>query len=266
MSGLPQGMTEPVLIRERRGRVVCATMNRPRVMNALNGELRQELARFWRDFRDEPELRVAIIAGAGGRAFSTGRDLKETASADAAGQRQGFEDSGEYGYPSNIKIGKAVIAAVDGHCMAAGLMIALGSDLRICSETARFSNPQVTRGRGTRVPFHLAQVGVPRAVALDMTMTGRALDAEEALRWGLVSRVVPQAALMDKAWSIAAGIAENSPTVVTGIKRAVELGLLDLPANEAMTLWAPLTGMMDNTADAIEGAKSFAESRKGDFG
>jgi enoyl-CoA hydratase/carnithine racemase len=99
-----------------------------------------------------------------------------------------------------------------------------------------------------------------------MTMTGKALDAQEALRWGLVSRVVPQAALMDEAWSIAAGIAENSPVVVTGIKRAVELGLLDLPANEAMTLWAPLTGMMGNTADAVEGAKSFAEGRKGAFG
>jgi E-phenylitaconyl-CoA hydratase len=241
-------------------------MNRPRVMNALNSALRHELATFWREFRDDLELRVAIIAGAGERAFSTGRDLKETAGADAAGQTLGYEDTGEYGYPSNIKIGKPVIAAVNGHCMAAGLMIALGSDLRICADTARFANPQVTRGRGTRIPFHLSQVGVPRAVALDMTMTGKALDAQEALRWGLVSRVVPQAALMDEAWSIAAGIAENSPVVVTGIKRAVELGLLDLPANEAMTLWAPLTGMMGNTADAVEGAKSFAEGRKGAFG
>lgn len=241
-------------------------MNRPRVMNALNAELRAALADFWRSFRDDPGLRVAIIAGAGDRAFSTGRDLKETAVADAAQRAQGFEDSGDYGYPSNFKIGKPVIAAINGHCLAAGLMIALGSDIRICSETARFGNPQVTRGRGTRIPFHLTQVGVPRAVALDMTMTGRALDAEQALRWGLVSRVVPQASLLDEAWTIAEGIAGNSPVVVTGIKRAVELGLLDLPANEAMALWAPLTGMMDNTVDAIEGAKSFAEGRKGAFG
>jgi enoyl-CoA hydratase/carnithine racemase len=259
-------MAEQVLLRERRGHVVCATMNRPRVMNALSAELRQELAKFWRDFRDDGELRVAIIAGAGDRAFSTGRDLKETAAADAGGTALEFEGTGDYGYPSNIKIGKPVIAAVNGHCLAAGLMIALGSDIRICSDTARFGNPQVTRGRGTRIPFHLSQVGVPRAVALDMTLTGRPLDAEAALRWGLVSRVVPQASLLDEAWAIAEGIAGNSPVVVTGIKRAVELGLLDLPANEAMALWAPITGMMGNTADAVEGAKSFAEGRKGAFG
>jgi enoyl-CoA hydratase/carnithine racemase len=259
-------MTEPVLLRERRGHVVCATMNRPQAMNALNAELRAALAAFWLEFRDDTVLRVAIIAGAGERAFCAGRDLKETATADADGSALDFETTGDYGYPSNIRIGKPVVAAINGHCLAAGLMIALGSDLRICSDTARFANPQVTRGRGTRIPFHLAQVGVPRAVALDMTLTGHSLDATMALRWGLVSRVVPQAELMAEAWLIAEGIAGNSPVVVTGIKRAVELGLLDLPANEAMALWAPLTGMMGNTADAIEGAKSFAEGRKGVFG
>ena len=261
-----EGMTEPVLLRERRGHVVCATMNRPRVMNALNVALRQELATFWREFRDDPELRVAIIAGAGDRAFSTGRDLKETATSDAAGEKPAFEETGEYGYPSNIKLGKPVVAAINGHCLAAGLMIALGSDIRICSESARFGNPQVKRGRGTRIPFHLAQAGVPRAVVLDMTLTGRPLTAEQALRWGLVSRVVPEAALLDEAWAIATEISGNSPVVVTGIKRAVELGLLDLPANEALTLWAPLTGMMGNTPDAVEGARSFAEGREGAFG
>ena len=259
-------MDEAVLLRERRGRVVCATLNRPWVMNALNAALRHELSAFWRGFRDDPELRVAIVTGAGDRAFSTGRDLKETAAADAGSDGLAFEGTGDYGYPSNIQIGKPVVAAIHGYCMAAGLMIALGSDIRICSEGAVFGNPQVTRGRGTRIPLHLSQAGIPRAVALDMSLTGRRLSAEEALRWGLVSRIVPQAELLAEAWKVAEGIAENSPTVVTGIKRAVELGLLDLPANEAMKLWAPLTGMMGNTADAVEGAKSFAEGRKGAFG
>jgi E-phenylitaconyl-CoA hydratase len=258
-------MTETVLLRERRGAVVCATMNRPRVLNALNAALRAELAAFWRDFRDDPARRVAIVTGAGDRAFSSGRDLKETAVSDAAGLAQGFERSGDYGYPSNIQIGKPVVAAIHGHCMAAGLMIALGSDIRICTPAARFGNPQVARGRGTRIPLHLTQAGLPRAVVLDMTLTGTPIDAEMALRWGLVSRVVPPEALLQEAWRIAETIAGNSPVVVGGIKRAVDLGLLDLPANEALALWAPLTGMMGNTADAIEGAKSFAEGRKGDF-
>lgn len=254
-------MSDQVLLRERRGAIICATMNRPRVHNALNTALRQALSAFWREFRDDPALRVAIVTGAGGRAFSTGRDLKETAVADAAGGAVAYEASGEWGYPGNLQIGKPVIAAVDGYCMAAGLMIAIGCDIRICSDTAIFSNPQVARGRGTRMPYQLVRAGIPRAMIMDMVLTGEPVDAERALRCGLVSRVVPQAELLPTAWAMAERIAANSPVVVAGIKRAAETGLLDLTANEALKLWDPVTAMMDNTADAIEGAASFTEKR-----
>lgn len=254
-------MSEPVLLREQRGPVVCVTMNRPHVLNALDTALRKALSEFWREFRDDPALKVAIVTGAGDRAFSTGRDLKETAAADAAGTAVAYESTGEWGYPGNLQIGKPVIAAVNGYCVAAGLMIAIGCDIRICSETAKFGNPQVARGRGTRMPYELVRAGLPRAVVMDMVLTGEPLDAERALRWGLVSRVVPRAELLPTAWAIAERIAGNSPVVVGGIKRAAEVGLLDLPANEALKLWGPVTAMMDNTADAIEGARSFAEKR-----
>jgi len=241
-------------------------LNRPHVLNALNTELRLELSNFWREFRDDKDLRVAIVTGTGERAFSTGRDLKETAVADAQGGSVAYEGTGEWGYPGNIKIGKPVIAAVNGHCVAAGLMVAIGADIRIASETARFGNPQVARGRGTRMPLELARAGLPRAVIMDMVFTGEPLTAQQALQWGLVSRVVPASELMSVAWAIAEKIASNSPAVVSGIKQATEAGVLDLPANEALALWNLTTGgMMSNTSDAIEGARSFAEKRKADF-
>lgn len=258
-------MNESVLLREEKDGVVCITLNRPRVLNALNSDLRAQLTQFWQDFKRDPSLKVAIVTGAGGRAFSTGRDLRETAQADAAGSRVDYDESGNYGYPGDVRLGKPVIAAIDGYCMAAGLMIALGSDIRICTPDSSFGNPQVKYGRGTRIPIKLSMAGIPRAVVLDMTMTGQPLTSEQALRWGLVSRVVPRSELLQTAWSIANIITGNSPVVVGGIKRALEAGVLDLPANEALRIWDPLTGMMENTADAIEGARAFTAKEKATY-
>lgn len=259
---------ESVLVVERRGSVVCASMNRPHVLNALDSALREELNRFWRMFRDEPELKVAIITGKGGRAFSTGRDLKETAQLNAEGARPAYEHAGFYGYPGEYVLDKPVIAAVDGYCMAAGLLIALTCDIRIASERASFGNPQVARGRGTRVPYELARVGVPLSTVMQMTLTGEPMDAAAALKSGLVSKVVAPEQLMDAAWAMAERIAGNSPTVVTGIKRAYENGVFDLPMNEARRLWGLVTGgmMSSQTADSVEGARSFAEKRDARFG
>ena len=258
--------TEQVLLKERRGAVICVTLNRPHAMNSLNSVLRAQLTAFWREFRDNNELRVAIITGAGGRAFSSGRDFKETAIADAEGSKLDYDASGEFGYPDAVQLGKPVIAAIDGHCLASGLRVAVACDIRIATEQSSFGNPQVARGRGTRMPLDLAGAGLPRAVVMDMVLTGEPLSAEQALQWGLISRIVPQADLMATAWSLAEKIAGNSPAVVGGIKRAVEAGLLDLPVNEARRLYAHVSGgMMSNTQDAIEGAKSFAQKRKAEF-
>jgi enoyl-CoA hydratase/carnithine racemase len=114
-------LSEPVLLEERRGAVACITLNRPHARNALDTSLLKALSAFWQRFRDDTELRVAIVTGAGDRAFSTGRDLKETAAADASGGRVRYEETGECGYPAAFSLGKPVIAAVNGHCLAAGL-------------------------------------------------------------------------------------------------------------------------------------------------
>jgi enoyl-CoA hydratase/carnithine racemase len=116
------------------------------------------------------------------------------------------------------------------------------------------------------MPLDLVRAGLPRAVVMDMDYTGEFINAQQALQWGLVSRIVSPQELMPTAWALAEKIAANSPTVVGGIKRATEAGLLDLPVNEAQRRWDPVTGgMMSNTADAIEGARSFAQKRKAEF-
>jgi enoyl-CoA hydratase/carnithine racemase len=254
-----------VLLEERRDAVVCVTLNRPNVLNALNSELRSELREFWIRFRDSAELGVAIVTGAG-RAFSSGRDLKETAAADTAGQQLAYEATGGYGYPADISIGKPVIVAINGHCMAAGLRLAIGADIRIASTNATFSNPQVARGRGTRMPYDLIRAGVPKSVVMDLVLTGESIDAMRALEVGLISRVVEPEELLPLAWSIGEKIAANSQTVVRGIKRASESGLLSMSENEAHRLWEPVTNMMmTDSADAREGARSFSEGRAASF-
>lgn len=258
---------DSVLIKERRGKVICATMNRPHALNSLDTELRAALNVFWQEFRDDHDLEVAIIAGAGGRAFSTGRDLKETAKLNEAGVLPSYELEGAYGYPGEYVLGKPVIAAIDGYCMASGLMIALTSDIRIASDRSSFGNPQVARGRGTRVPYELSRVGVGLSTVMEMSLTGERIDAAKALQSGLVSRVLPPDLLMETAWAMAEKIASNSPVVVSGIKNAYEMGIFNLPMNEARRLWAAVTGgmMSSQTSDSIEGARSFAEKRQARF-
>jgi enoyl-CoA hydratase/carnithine racemase len=259
-------LSEPVLLREKRGRVMCVTLNRPHVMNALNGELRKALTDFWHELREDESVAAAIVTGAGDKAFSSGRDFKETAEADSAGRQLAYERTRELGYPASVRIGKPVIAAVHGHCLAAGLMVAIGCDIRICTPEASFGNPQVKRGRGTRMPYRLAKAGLPRAVIMDMVLTGKPITGAQALQWGLVSRLVPKEQLLPTAWEIAETITQNSPLIVRGIKTAIEAGLLDLPINETEALWPSVTGMMNTSSkDAVEGARSFVEKRNAKF-
>ena len=254
-------MTSPVLHVEARGHVLAGLMDRPRVHNALDSELREQLVRFWERVRDDDQVRVAIIAGVPGASFSSGRDMKETARAYEA-ERPGadWELGGRTGYPADSPPGKPVIAAIDGYCMGAGLKIAAECDLRIASTQAVFASPQAKVGRATESPLYLRRVGLPSAVALDMVFTGLRLDADTALRHGLVSRVVEPEHLLEEAWTMAETIAAFAPTVVTGLKLGIDAELSDLPASMASSLWKKLTAMYGDTPDAREGARRFSGS------
>ncbi|MCU1578073.1 MAG: caiD [Rhodoglobus sp.] len=255
-----------VFFTERRGSVIAGFLDRPAVHNALDTELRSAIADFWDEVRDDATIRVAIISGAPGSSFSSGRDMKETAQAyQSASPGADWELGGRTGYPVDSPTGKPIIAAIDGYCMGAGLKTAAECDLRIAASGAVFASPQAKVGRATESPLYLHRIGVPSAVALDMVFTGRRLDAGEALRYGLVSRVVERERLLDEAWLMAERIAAASPTVIGGLKRGLDAGLTDLPAAEASRLWKELTEMYGDTPDARAGAAGFVEKRDTTF-
>jgi len=255
---------------EREGPVAVLTIDRPEARNALDFETGEELLRAWGEFRDDGELRVAILTGAGEKAFCAGADLRAVAQfyrslTPVERLRRSELEPGLGGITRNLRIDKPIIAAVNGHCLAGGLEIALACDLRIAAEHATFGLLEVTRGiipgaGGTqRLP---RLVGVERA--LDLILTGRRIDAREAERIGLVGRVLPLADLRAQALELALQIAENAPLAVAAAKAAVWRGL-DLPLEEGLRLEQLLAEPVRQSEDAQEGPRAFLEKRKPSF-
>ena len=177
-------------------RIAILTISRPLAMNALDEETLASLNKAWIDFRDNPELWVAIITGAGGKAFCAGADIKDLAKyfrTKTGIERKAKADTepGMGGITRNLEIWKPMIAAINGHCLAGGLEIALACDIRIASENATFGLPEVSRGiiPGAGGTQRLPRL-IPLGKSLEMILTGDRIDAEEAYRIGLVNRVV----------------------------------------------------------------------------
>ena len=255
---------------ERRGPVALLTIDRPEARNALDFETGEALLRAWGEFRDDSELRVAVLTGAGEKAFCAGADLRAVGEfyrnlTPTERLRRSELEPGLGGITRNLRVDKPIIAAINGHCLAGGLEIALACDLRVAAEHATFGLPEVTRGfipgaGGTqRLP---RLVGVERA--LDLILTGRRIDAREAERIGLVGRVVPLAELRAQALELAHQIAENAPLAVAAAKAAVWRGL-DLPLEEGLRLEQLLAEPVRQSEDAQEGPRAFLEKRKPRF-
>jgi E-phenylitaconyl-CoA hydratase len=252
---------------EREGAVAILTIDRPEVRNALDFKTSDELVEAWRSFRDDDDLRAAILTGAGDRAFCAGADLRGVAEfyrnlTSAERLRRAEQQPGLGGITRNLAVDKPVVAAINGHCLAGGLEIALACDLRIASENATFGLPEVTRGI---LPGAGGTQRLPRLVgperALDLILTGRRIDAREAERMGLVGRVVPFDRLRDEALALASQIAENAPLAVRAAKAAVWRGL-DLPLAEGLRLEQLLAEPVRQSEDAQEGPRAFLEKRK----
>lgn len=252
---------------ERKGTVAVLTIDRPKVHNALDFETSDALVDAWIRFRDDDELRVAILTGAGERAFCAGADLREVGDfyrqlTAAERLRRSEQLPGLGGITKNLAIDKPIVAAVNGHCLAGGLEIALACDLRIASENASFGLPEVTRGI---IPGAGGTQRLPRLVgperALDLILTGRRIDAREAERIGLVSRVVPLAELPGEAMALALAIAGNAPLAVRAAKTVVWRGL-DLPLEEGLRLEQLLAEPVRQSEDAQEGPRAFLEKRR----
>lgn len=246
--------------------LLIVTLDRPETRNALNAEMRESLIETWRRFRDDEALRVAVLTGAGEAAFCSGADLKEVGDyyrsmTPYERREHGEREPGLGGLTRNFDPRKPVIAAINGACLAGGLEIALACDIRIAADHATFGLPEVRRGilpgaGGTqRLPRAL-----PFGVALEMILTGEPIDAEAALRWGLVSRLAPAAELMDSAMEIAGRIAANGPLAVRAARDAVYQGA-GLPLDQALRLEQFHAEPLRQSEDAQEGVRAFTEKR-----
>ncbi len=252
---------------ETRGQVLLITMDRPDARNALNLEMSRALIEIWEKFRSASALRVAVLTGAGDKAFCAGADLKEIAAFHAGvspiqRREMGEREPGLGGITRNLDVGKPVIAAINGHCLAGGLEIALACDLRVACESATFGLPEVKRGiipgaGGTqRLPRML-----PHAVAMEMLLTGEPIDAQTALHMGLLNRVVPRNKLLDTALSLAERIAGNGPLAVQAARQAALRGL-HLPLEEGFRLEQFHAEPVRQSRDAKEGVQAFIDKRE----
>jgi len=250
---------------ETEGHLLIVTIDRPEVYNALHPMANQELSDVFDQFAANPELWVAIITGAGDKAFSAGNDLRYHAELRAkTGGRPQSPPKGFGGLANRHDLDKPVIAAVNGVAMGGGFEIALAADLIIASDQARFAlpEPRVGLAAGAGGMQRLSrQIGLKHAMG--MMLTGRHVSAQEGYELGFVTAVVPHAKLMEEARRWAGQILECSPMSIRATKQAV-MRSLDVPALEmAMrNLNYPAYVAMANSEDTIEGPKAFAEKRK----
>jgi E-phenylitaconyl-CoA hydratase len=252
------------VIYEKKGRIAYVTINRPERMNAVDPDTSRELLQAFSAFRDDDEVWVSILTGAGEKAFSAGADLVALAQAFATGGA-GFFDVPFGGITRGFETWKPMIAAINGHCLAGGLELALRCDIRVAAEHATFGLPEPTRaiipaaGGTQRLPR-----AIPLAFAMEILLTGGRIDAQTALRWGLVSHVLPLAELMPKAEQIANAVCECGPLAVRAIKQAAYRGL-DMTLEEGLALEAKLMADILRTEDARQGPLAFAQKRKPEY-
>jgi enoyl-CoA hydratase/carnithine racemase len=255
----------PILY-EKTGRIATITINRPDALNAIDPRTNDELIAAWADFRDDPEVWVGILTGAGDRAFCAGADLKELIPSLGEKSRQGTLTEFNFGgITRGFQTWKPMIAAVNGFALAGGTELVLACDIRIVSENARFGQPEV---RWAIIPGAGGTQRLPRAIgmsaALEIILTGRQVDAQEALRLGLVHRVVPAADVMAEARKTAEALLVNGPLSLRAAKQAVVEGW-DKPLDDGLELELRLFGDLLLTEDAVEGPKAFAEKRQPEY-
>ncbi len=240
------------------------TFNRPERMNAMSPELLALLREASEDFSNDPQLWVAIVTGAGERAFCAGADLSSTIPQRAAATRS--EPLKVEETRSLHGISKPVLAAVNGYCIAGGLEFMLGTDIRVAAEHAEFGLQEVRWGI---VPAGGSHIRLPRQIpwawAMEILLTGRRLSAREALQCGLINRVVPREQLLPTAHAIADLICANGPLAVRTAKEIAVRGAMGMSWEQAWGMESLLAARAFGSEDAIEGPKAFMEKRAPQF-
>lgn len=242
--------------------VAYVTLNRPEAMNSLDPESIGDLTEIWERVRTDPDIRVTVLTGAGEKAFCTGTDMKKTPPTEC--MAAAYLREGQPIVP-HMKMWKPIISAINGFAVGGGLEIALACDMRIASSNAKFGLTEVKVAsiaglNGTQL---LPRV-IPKAIAMKMLLTGEMINAEEALRYGLVSDVVEPGQLLDLARTYAEKIANAAPLSVQAAKQAAVLGQ-DMPVEHGMLFSYLLWGVLRDTEDRKEGFKAFAEQRRAVF-
>jgi enoyl-CoA hydratase/carnithine racemase len=249
---------------ERDAGVATITINRPKVLNALNAQTFDELRRAVLACKDDADVRAVIVTGAGDKAFVAGADINElTVQTPDEGRARAL--SGQHVLDLIENLGKPVIAAVNGYALGGGCELALACTIRIAADTAKLGQPEINLGimpgyAGTQRLSRL--IGAGRA--LELLLSGDQISAAEAYRIGLVNRVVTSANLMAEARKLARALAAKAPIAIRYIMDAVHKGL-QMPFADAQVFEATLFGLVSATDDMREGTRAFLEKRKAEF-
>jgi len=258
----------PHLLFEREGHLAIVTLNRPAKRNALSSEMLVRMADAWKEIDENPDIRVAIVTGAGGN-FCSGADLKAMAAGHPDDEyTQRFAADSDLHWKALLRHfipGKPMIAAVEGYAIAGGTEILQAHDIRVAGESATFGVAEVRRGLfplgGSTVRLSRQ---IPYTIAAEMLLTGRFVPAEEAKAIGLIGHVVPDGTALDKAKEIAAEIAANGPVAVQAVLKSMRASR-ELPEREGLALELEIGSPVYLTEDAVEGPTAFAEKRTPNF-
>ncbi|HEX3462847.1 MAG TPA: enoyl-CoA hydratase-related protein [Candidatus Elarobacter sp.] len=250
---------------EREGAVATVTLNRPNVLNALNLRMLDELSQAFAELDGDDAVRAVIVTGAGAKAFAAGADIGELNALPNARAGEAQSRKGQALTRAIERMRVPVIAAINGFALGGGCELAMACDVRVASENAKFGQPEVNLGilpgyGGTQRMTQLIGEGT----AMYLCLTGEMIDAAEALRVGLVQKVVPLDGLLAEARRIAEVIAGKAPLAIAATKRAIVDGA-SLDLDDALALEALLFGQAVTTEDFAEGSRAFLDKRKAQF-
>jgi E-phenylitaconyl-CoA hydratase len=242
------------------GHVATITINRPERLNAMDAEHYAALSAAWVRVRDDPLIRVAIVTGAGEKSFTTGADLKSFVNAQPPLAELLLTQKDQL-LNRGLEVWKPIVAAVNGYCLGGGMTLLLGTDLRVAAEHATFSLAEVKRGvfPGNGGTQRIARQ-VPHAIAMEMLLIGDAFDAQTALRWGLVNRVVPGDQLMVTAREYAGRLASNAPLAVQAAKE-LAIRSRDVDLATGLRMEQMMLRLLQTSDDVREGTAAFAQKR-----
>lgn len=254
-------MTASPVRTERRGHVLEVTLDRPKA-NAIDLKTSVILGDVFKEFRDDPELRVALITGAGEKFFCPGWDLKAAADGDAVDGNYGVGGFG--GLQEMRAMNKPVIAAVNGICCGGGFEWALSADIILAADHAQFALPEIRSGTVADAASVKLPKRIPYHIAMEMLLTGRWLDAEEGARWGFVNQIHPAGKLMEEARKLADHLASGPPLVYAAIKeivREAEALTFQDAMNRITKRQFETVDVLYDSEDQMEGARAFSEKR-----